>query len=272
MNFKLLALDLDGTLLNDNCEISTENLSSIGKAIGAGIKVIITTGRSYPSAKKYINQVNSPDPAVTYTGAVIQIHEKIIRRITINNELTHDLLNTIRAIGYSPIIYLTDNNKYYEHLGHFKNSFLQFSAGTESSLIKTVDLFEKNWRDVIRISVAGGKGDVPLLHSSIKEKYGSKVKTVDTYFPTWNFYLFEILDKCCSKSIALSFICDMYGIASSEVITIGDNNNDLDMIRWAGLGAVMKNGLESVLSEADYVTEKNNNENGVSEVIEKFIL
>jgi Cof subfamily protein (haloacid dehalogenase superfamily) len=272
MNFKLLALDLDGTLLNDNCEISPENLVSIEKAIGAGIKVIITTGRSYPSAKKYINQVSSPDPAITYTGAVIQNHEKIIRRITINNDITHDLLNTIKGIGYSPIIYLTDNNKYFENLGRFKNSFLQFSTGTDSKLIKTEDLFEKNWRDVIRISVAGGKDDVPLLHSAIREKYGKKIKTVDTYFPSWNFYLFEILDKSCSKSIALSYICNMYGIERSEVITVGDNNNDLDMIRWAGLGAVMKNGLASVLSEADYITEKNNNENGVSEVIEKFIL
>ena len=64
----------------------------------------------------------------------------------------------------------------------------------------------------------------------------------------------------------------MYGIDSSEVIAVGDNNNDLDMIRWAGLGAVMKNGLAGVLREADYITEKSNNENGVSEVIETFIL
>ena len=272
MNFKLLALDLDGTLLNDNGEISQKNLSSIEKAIGAGTKVIITTGRSYPSAKKYINLVSSPDPAITYTGAVIQNHEKIIRRRTINNNLTHYLLNTIKDIGYSPIIYLTDNNKYFKNLGHFKNSFLEFSAGTESKLIKTEDLFEKNWRDVIRISVAGGKDDIPALHSIIRKKYGRKVKTVDTYFPGWNFYLFEVLDKSSSKSIALKFICDMYNIEKTGVITVGDNNNDLDMIRWAGLGAVMKNGLESVLSEADYVTEKSNNENGVSEVIEKFIL
>ena len=107
MNYKLLALDLDGTLLNDNGEISPENLSSIEKAGAAGTKVIITTGRSYPSAKKYIYQVNSPDPAITYTGAVIQNHEKIIRRTTINNELTGSLLKTLKDAGYFPIIYLT---------------------------------------------------------------------------------------------------------------------------------------------------------------------
>jgi hydroxymethylpyrimidine pyrophosphatase-like HAD family hydrolase len=113
---------------------------------------------------------------------------------------------------------------------------------------------------------------VPVLHSAIRQKYGGKVKTVDTYFPRWDFYLFEVLDRCCSKSTALSFVCNRYGIERSEVITVGDNNNDLDMIRWAGLGVVMKNGLASVVCEADYVTEKSNNENGVSEVIEKFIL
>ncbi len=272
MKYKLLALDLDGTLLNDNGEISSENLSSIEKAGTTGTKVIITTGRSYPSAKKFIYQVNSPDPAITYTGAVIQSHEKIIRRVTIDNELIGSLLKTLKDAGYSPIIYLTDDNKYFETLGQFKDGFLQFSAGTESNLIKINNLNERSWEVVIRISVAAGEADIPILHSAIRKKYGRAIKTVDTYFPCWNFYLFEILDKSCSKSMALDFICSMYGIDSSEVITVGDNNNDLDMIRWAGLGAVMKNGLADVLSEADYITEKNNNENGVSEVIEKFLL
>jgi Cof subfamily protein (haloacid dehalogenase superfamily) len=272
MNYKLLALDLDGTLLNDNGEISPENLSSIEKARTAGTKVIVTTGRSYPSAKKFIYQINSSDPAITYTGAVIQNHEKIIRRVTINNELTVSLLKTLKDEGYSPIIYLTDDNKYFETLGHFKDGFLRFSEGTESNLKKINNLNQRRWKEVIRISVAAGEADIPILHSAIRKKYGHAIKTVDTYFSSWNFYLFEILDKNCSKSIALDFICSMYGIYSSEVIGIGDNNNDLDMIRWAGLGAVMKNGLADVLREADYITEKNNNENGVSEVIEKFIL
>ncbi|HEB30310.1 MAG TPA: HAD family phosphatase [Spirochaetes bacterium] len=272
MKYKLLALDLDGTLLSDNGEISPENLSSIEKASKAGTKVIISTGRSYTSAKKFIYQVNSPDPAITYTVAVIQNHEKIIRRITIDNELTGSLLKTFKDMGYYPIIYLTDDNKYFENLGDFKDGFLKFSAGTESNLKKINNLYDRSWDEVIRISVAAGEADIPILHSTLRKKYGRAIKTVDTYFSCWNFYLFEILDKSCSKSIALDFICSMYGIDSSEVITVGDNNNDLDMIRWAGLGAVMKNGLADVLIEADYITEKSNNENGVSEVIEKFIL
>ena len=192
MNYKLLALDLDGTLLNDNEEISSENLSSIEKAISAGTKVIITTGRSYPSAKKYINQVNSPDPAITYTGAVIQNRKKIIRRVTINNELTGSLLRTLKDAGFFPIIYLTDNNKYFEDLGEFKDGFSQFSAGTESTLIKINNLDKRNWEDVIRISVVAGEDDIPILHSTLQKKYGRVIKTVDTYFSRWNFYLFEM--------------------------------------------------------------------------------
>ena len=64
----------------------------------------------------------------------------------------------------------------------------------------------------------------------------------------------------------------MYGISQREVVAVGDNNNDLDMISWAGLGIAMKNGLDAALREADYVTQKTNNEDGVAEVIEKFIL
>ena len=131
---------------------------------------------------------------------------------------------------------------------------------------------EKKWNDVIRLSVITGKYDVTLLHATLKNRFGYEIKTIDTYFPGWNFWIFEILDKTCSKSTGLEFLCALYGIARDEVIAVGDNNNDLDMISWAGLGVAMKNGLDATLREADYVTEKSNNEDGVAEVIKKFIL
>jgi Cof subfamily protein (haloacid dehalogenase superfamily) len=272
MQYKLIALDLDGTLLNDAGKIDGTNITAIKKAGGTGVKTIITTGRSYASAKKYIRLIDAQAPSITYNGAVIQKDNKILRKITLKGGVIQEILKLLNDMDYAPIIYLADNHKYYETFGKYTDDFLDFSKDFERELIRVDNIFEKKWEGVIRLSIITGEPDIPLLHSALKNRFMSEIKTIDTFFADWNFWVFEILDSRCSKSKGLNHLCGMYNIQREEVIAVGDNNNDLDMITWAGLGVAMKNGLNNVLREADYVTEKSNNENGVAEVIEKFIL
>ncbi len=272
MKYSLMACDLDGTLLNDNSRISKKNLEYIKKAKKEGVRIIITTGRSYITAKGYIKSVNVNDPAITFNGAVIHDSEKILRKITLKNYVITDLLKLLKDMDYAPIIYLSNDYRYYETLGRYEKDYCEFAKSYEGILTRVNNIMEKKWEDVIRITVIAGDPDIPLLHSEIKNNFGSKIRTIDTYFAQYNFYLFEILDNECSKSKGLHFLCNKFNIKQDQVIACGDNNNDLDMITWAGLGVAMKNGQKSVLKEADYVTERDNNEDGVAEVIERFIL
>lgn len=272
MQYKLLALDLDGTFLNDTESISHSNLASVQKASKEGVKIIITTGRSYNSAKRFIRMVNVPDPTITFNGAVIINSGEVLRKITLHNELIQDLIKLLKDMDYCPIVYTADGQKYYETFGKYTEDFLSFSKGFEKELKKLPHLLDRKWDNVIRLSVIAGKYDVPLLHAELKKRFGQTIRTIDTFFSGWNFWIFEILDKLCSKSNGLQFLCEKYGFSRKEVIAVGDNNNDLDMINWAGLGVAMRNGMDSVLREADYVTEYTNNEDGVTEVIQKFIL
>lgn len=272
MEYKLLALDLDGTLLNGDEKISERNLTTLERASRKGIKIIVNTGRSYSSTKDYMDIINIKDPVITYNGAVIYNGNHILRKITLRDYVIEDLIKILKDMEFAPILYLPDNRRYYENLGKYTEDFLKFSRGFEQELVQVRDIEKKAWKNVIRISVLAGKRDILPLHSQLRNKFGSSIKTIDTYFADWNFWIFEILDGECSKSKGLDFLCNIYGIGKEEVIAIGDNNNDLDMISWAGLGVAMKNSLPSLLKEADYITEKDNNEDGVSEVIEKFIL
>jgi len=271
MEYKMIALDLDGTLLSNQEKISSTNLEYIKKARDRGVKIIITTGRSYASAKGYIEKIAMNDPVITYNGALIHDGNKVLRRITLEDETLQEIIKLLKDMDYAPIIY-DERNKYYETFGKFTEDFLEFSKGFERELIKVNNITDKKWKDIIRLSVVVGEHDIPLLHSELKKNFGEAIKTMDTYFLGWNFWIFEILNKDCSKSKGLNFLCNQYGMNQDEVIAVGDNNNDLDMITWAGLGVAMKNGLVDVLREADYVTEKSNDEDGVAEVIEKFIL
>jgi len=272
MNYRLLALDLDGTLLNDQEVISKKNLEALKKVRKKGIQVVITTGRSYSSAQRYIAAVGKENPTITYNGAVITKDTEVLKRVTLNNHIIDELIKLLKDMSYAPIIYLSDNKKYFETFGRYAEDFTSFSRGFETELVKVDNLTARVWEDVIRISVVTGKHDVTLLHTELKHRYGCDIRTVDTYFPAWNFWLFEILHTHCSKSKGLEYLCSRYEISQQDVIAVGDNNNDLDMIAWSGLGCAMRNGLDAVIMEADYVTEKTNNEDGVAEVVERFLL
>ena len=272
MNYRMLACDLDGTLLNDGGQISRNNLQHIKEAKQKGVYVIITTGRSFAKAKQYIKEIDTGDPAVVFTGAVIYQDNRVIRAATLDNEIIHDVITLFKDLDYSPIVYPSDNNKYYEAFGSYREEYVSFSKGFDGKLIKVPDLLARPWEDVIRISVIGSEHDMRLLHQVTKQRFGSRVTSVDTYFPAANISIFEVLDRSSSKSQALEYLCRTLDIGREEVVACGDNNNDIDMIRWAGPGVCMKNGMRDAVRLADYVTTRDNNEDGVSEVIEKFIL
>jgi len=271
MNYKLIALDLDGTLLDSNEKISEKNIECIKEASKKGVKIIITTGRSYLSAERFIEQIGVPDPVITYNGAIIGNTQNTMKTLTLNDSLISDVINLLKDLDYAPIIYLTDHKKYYQSFGRYSKDFWEFSRGFEKGLIRVEDITGEKWKGVLRISVVADRPDILLLHSEIKHHLGTRVRTVDTFFADWNFWIFEVLHPESSKSKALEYLCNSFHIRREEVIAVGDNNNDLDMISWAGLGVAMRNGLENVIREADYVTEASNNESGVAEVIQRFI-
>ena len=111
-----------------------------------------------------------------------------------------------------------------------------------------------------------------MLQRELEKRLGSSVATAQTFFPTWNFWIFEILNPLCSKPIALQFLCDRYGFHADDVIAVGDNRNDIGMLQWAGLGVAMCNSLSDVREHADYVSRHDNDAHGVAEIIDSFIL
>ena len=272
MKYRLFACDLDGTLLDDDKRISATNLESIRQARERGVSVVITTGRSHTKAQNYILEAGGTDPAIVFTGAVVYQGGGVIREKTLERDIVGDIIRLLKELDYPPVIYPADNNKYYESFGRYQEEYQSFSSGFDGSLIRVNDLEKRSFEDVIRISVIGNEYDMSLLHREIKHRFGSSVNSVDTYFKETGVSIFEVLDAESSKSQALEFLCDRLDIEREEVIACGDNNNDIDMLRWAGLGVCMKNGMEEAIRVADYVTSRSNNEDGVSEALEKFVL
>ena len=277
MKYKLLAVDLDGTLLDDLETISKQNLAAIHKAQARQVRIVITTGRSYASAENYIRALNVRDACITYNGALIHYGSAVLKKVTMNDETARAAARFLVHSGFCPIVYCTDGRKYYETADSRTRDFFESVTGSEKGLTFMTGLLERPlrtppWSDVIRVSVIVGGEDIAPLHASCGKTFGPGIRTISTFFPGWNFWTFELLDRESSKSTALAFVCRLYGIRPEEVIAVGDNDNDVDMIAWAGKGVAMRNALPSVLKAADYITGHSNNEHGVAEVIDRFIL
>lgn len=267
--YKLIALDIDGTVLREDKSLSNGVKEAIAKAAAKGIKVVITTGRPIKGISKILNQLNlrsEGDYAIGYNGGVIQKthNEEVTSQILMPEDsfellyrLSLDLNVHIQALTSKEVI--TPN----KDISHYT---------VIEAYISEIPLFYKTPEEIMEIK----KFNKIMLvdHPEVLEE---AIKNLpDWIYEKFNVvkstpYFLEILPKEVSKGEGLKMLADSLGIKQEEIIAVGDADNDLDMIKYAGLGVAMGNAFENVKEIADYIT-KSNEEDGVAHVINKFIL
>lgn len=266
MSYKLIAIDMDDTLLNEELEISEENLEAISHAHRKGIKVILCTGRPTDSVVKYLNRypiLRQQDYFIAFNGAVII--SVINNNIMFKKEIPKHILDKLIDIGYKENVDIqlysdkdlyvsryTERTKSYEKLSGIKSTLITDLKDIESS----IKVLYNCW-DVIKLE-------------NIKTEIETTFKEDLNVFFSKKCYL-EVLEKNANKGLALEYISNQLNINPEEVIAIGDSENDLYMINYAGLGVCMKNGRETIKQKAQYITKNDFNNSGVAEVIYKFI-
>lgn len=264
MSYKLIVTDMDGTLLNEVHEISDENKHALKKASEKGIKVAIATGRIYESTIKYARELSIETPIICCNGALIKeengnvIYERKIEDYMCNNII--DLLEK-HNIYYQCF---TDDTIFTPYI----NEWLRKYQMQEDLNIKIIE------SDNIKDSIKGSnilkfliiENDLELLSNIERE-----LKSIEDIELTKSFFdNIEIMRKGVNKGSAVESLAEYLGIDKSEVITFGDNHNDLSMITYAGMGVAMGNAEEIVKENANYITCKNS-ENGVAKALEKIL-
>jgi Cof subfamily protein (haloacid dehalogenase superfamily) len=273
MNYKLICLDMDGTLLNDEKEISDRNKEAIKSAIEKGVKVAICTGRLFTAANEYADMLGIKAPVISANGAYIREKDRneIIYKSIFELKNAKAVLDIAKQYNISlnfhtpDSIYTERSNKSYElYLKYNKNA-----ANNNKINLQIVDnLYEtllKNKDDILKCIAI--EDDIELI-KKVKEEL-RKLPKVEVVSSSENN--FEVMQKGVSKGRGVEMLAAYYGIDKSEVICIGDNENDLTMIEYAGLGIAMGNSEQAVIAKAKYITDTNNND-GVAKAIEKFII
>lgn len=272
MTYKLICIDMDGTLLKDDHTVSERNLSAIKAATEKGVKIAITTGRIFASAKHYSDLIGVETPVIASNGAYIREKDRdeVIARFPLGKENAKKVIEIVSkydVISNFNTHYSVISNKELpsDHTYRKMNRNLPEELRIDLLCEDMNEAIEKYHEDILKCICIDN--DIEKINS-IKEEL-LKIPTIEVV--SSNLNNFEVMSKGTSKGKAVDTLAKFYDIKQEEVICIGDSENDLSMIKYAGLGIVMGNAEEYMKKEADYIT-LSNNEGGVGAAIEKFIL
>ncbi|MCL2126803.1 MAG: Cof-type HAD-IIB family hydrolase [Treponema sp.] len=265
---RLLALDLDDTLLRSDLTISYKTRHAIKQAVAAGVTVVLASGR-IPAAMKHFAGLLAMNRRNGYlicnNGTIIQESNtgNIIHEVRIETAAALTAFDLADAEGFPVQIY-EDEVMYVSR----PNEYADYDQKLTGLRQVVVEHF--------RAMVAGGchklliPGDPKLLAplETLMRTYLGDDITLFTSKP----YFLEILPAHTDKGTALAKVAGLLGIGSGEVLAIGDSMNDEAMLRWAGISVAMANSDKRIKDIADLVTTKSNDDDGVVEIIEKYIL
>lgn len=262
--YKLIAIDMDGTLLTDDLEVTPGTIKAIQQAVAKGTTVTIATGRMYASAKQFAEKININVPLITYQGALIQDVEagEVIYERLINPEISRELIDIAEArdihlqVYQDDILYSAVENDRLKKYAEKTN----VPYKVEPDLRK---LAEKGFTKAIYI---GEPDYLENMQVDLKSTFGTSAHITKS-----TPYFLEVTHPEANKGAALRYLAKVMDIDISETIGIGDNYNDTELVAAAGLGVAMGNAVDSLKNDADFIT-LSNNEEGVKHVIEKFVL
>ncbi len=270
MKYKLIALDMDGTLLNSENEVSVRTREAILKANDKGAHVVLATGRILTSAMKYASKIDLKRPIISSNGAIIiDENEDIIYKKEIDNYAIEAIAELADRNNLYYHFYTEDSfysNQYVRDIVEFYNPIgVKDEEKVQFKLYKDIkDIIDKKINIYKFIFIDNDREKLYKLRGELKEIDNINISS------SWSNNI-EIMEKKVSKGNSLKFLCDRLNIPRESVIAVGDNENDISMIDFAGLGVAMENANEKAKTRADIITSTNDKD-GVGEIIEKYIL
>ncbi|MDO5539496.1 MAG: Cof-type HAD-IIB family hydrolase [Eubacteriales bacterium] len=269
-NTKILFVDMDGTLLNDQKEITAGNRRAIEAALAAGHKIVISTGRATASAIRLAQRLSLTSDgcyAITYNGGCIYdlYHKKSIYRKTISKDNLRLILDAARQFGIYAHTY-SENEILTEHDTPTLHRYAHNTQMSYLAVNDVCDLLPDGSEKIIVIDYHDHQHLVDF-QKSVSDLIIGKA---DTFF-SCDEYL-EVVPCGVSKGSAIRLFCEYLEIPVENTVSAGDAQNDIAMLETTHIGAVMKNAADFMFAHGNYITEHDNNHDGIAEVIDKFIL
>ncbi len=260
---KMVVTDIDGTIYSPEIGVTQEIKDCFKRLKQNNIKLVIATGRTVKSTQGMSKRFGVEVPLICYQGAVVASPSGEIWNAKYYNEKTaRQVINDLRAKNIHINVYVNDQ-LYVENDDDYIKEYIKDKMIT----YKVVNSFDELKFDKLN-KVLAIDNDKDLINSLVKE-LGKKYKD-DTFVVKSTDYFCEIANKDATKGNAVKFLAQKWGLGLDEVLAIGDQNNDIDMVKVAGVGVAMGNGTSEIKKEADYITDTVENF-GFIKAINKFV-
>ncbi|MFZ1701790.1 MAG: Cof-type HAD-IIB family hydrolase [Pyrinomonadaceae bacterium] len=284
---KLLALDLDGTTLNSSGKVSDANRVAIRAAEDAGVLVTIATGRRFRDARPVGLELGLNAPLITHNGALIKYAdtEETVACDLLSAETSREIVRLGKSFGGDALVSTDPHGNgalLYDRVSEHNiplKKYLRWSenlhggAAGRDGVEHVSDLDEiLHEHEIVHISFSGTLAPMLELETNLRSELADSVTLLATIYPHLDFTLLDILPPEASKGHGVSRLARINNLTAENVMTIGDNFNDLEMLDYAGTAVVMGNADPKLLEGREFHTTLSNDESGVAAAIERFIL
>ena len=263
-NIKLIVSDIDGTILNEKCECSLRVRSALQKAIEKGVRVVLATGRMFMGADPVRESLGLETPVICYQGAMVRQGNNILYQNPVNHSLAREIINISRQEGFHLNLYNNDTLIVEDDNKQYMKDYTQ-GRFTTYEVVKSFDDVELG--DVSKLlCITYNEDEIINLQKELSKQFEGKLAIVRSH----KYYL-EFTDIKATKGNAMNFLKNLWNIETQEVFASGDQDNDYDLLKNAGVKIAMGNASEKLKSIADYICPTIN-EDGLAVAIEKYVL
>ncbi len=262
---RLIALDLDGTLVGANLTISARVQASIAAARERGVEITIVTGRMFAAAKPFASALGIAGPLVCYQGAAIYeaAGGTLLRETPVRQDVTREVLAWAAERGVHAQCY-SDDRIFVDHINRFSQRYYEV-AKVEATLVPSLrEAFAE--RPTIKLVLVDDPPRCEEHIVALRPLLGDRA-----YITRSHIDFVEVLSPDINKGEALAFVAQRYGATLEETLAVGDAWNDVPLIAAAGIGVAMGSGPPELLASADAVVGDVAHD-GVAEAIERFVL
>lgn len=276
MAIQLLALDIDGTLLNSRGELTERNRTAIANARSRGIEVVLVTGRRFASARILLHELALDLPLVSHNGALTKevetlatldfqpLEEEAAREvIDLGREATADMIccDDPHGLGTMVIEGISSTNRVLQG----------YLARYRDAVVEVEDLRAYLDHAPIQMMFSGSCRSMDQLTDRLEAALGDRAQIFQTRYRSHDLTILDVLGATASKGQTLAAYAERLGLSREEVMAIGDNHNDLSMLQYAGYGVLMGNADPEMKGVEGLYQTTSNDEDGVAIAIDKMI-
>ena len=275
--YKLIALDFDGTLANSQGKITERTKEAIHRVAQTDATIVVATGRRFFTAKPRVMQLELPEVLIAgHNGAILkQLNGELLHHQLLPRNVAHNAVKIAKELGVCPIVFEGTQDAanllvedYGDRIDAWQRSYLQEN---EQCLCWMDNLSTDLPGDVIEVICVVSEGGAHQLARTFQQRLDGQVKPIIWTIAEWQIAFIGLSSPKATKREPLRYLAEQMQIDQSEILAIGDNYNDLDMLHFAGTGIIMANA-ESPLKQMGFHETASNDEDGVAVALEEFVL